>query len=62
MTTIKFVICNTLTQAYIYKDPYRIMTFPSEYWAKCWIEEKNLNPAIYKTEHITVEEDEQNDS
>lgn len=56
MTAIKFVICNSLTGAYIYENLFRIKTFGSHKGAEWYIAKHNFNPFIYKVEHITVEE------
>lgn len=53
--TIKFVIKNTFTGAYIYESLFCIKTFSSQKGAEWFIAERNLNPWIYKVEHITEE-------
>ncbi len=55
MTTIKFVILNSTTGAYIHESLFRIKTFESQKGAEWFIAEYNLNKWIYKVEHITEE-------
>lgn len=52
MTTIKFVILNSSTGAYIHESLFRIKTFCSQKGAEWFISERNLNPWIYKVKHI----------
>lgn len=56
MTTIKFVILNSSTGAYIHESLFSIKTFCSQKGAEWYIAKRNFNPFIYKVEHITVEE------
>lgn len=55
MTTIKFVILNSLTGAYIHESFFCIKIFESQKGAEWFIAERNLNPWIYKVKNITEE-------